>query len=131
MDPVLGLVGGWLGAAEHARGAARRVEDVADALRALARRVAAAEEVRWRSAAAQAFRERAGELAGDLRRCAGDVDAAAAALRAHAAVTAERAERIAGLARAAERASDDGLEEAADRARRAVRRSLPGPFRLP
>lgn len=63
---------------------ARRVDGIADALRARARGLLVAASVtRWQSTAAEVFRRQAGDLASAIRTSAVDVDAAAAALRRH------------------------------------------------
>ncbi len=81
------------------RAQAAGLRERARALEHRARAVAALVDVRWRSAAATAFRRQVGDRAAELMRTAEAVDAAAEALEAHARAVAEAQERDGGLGR--------------------------------
>ena len=104
---------------------AGQVRDVAEAARALAVRVQATEGTAWRSVAAELFRDRIDDLVIALRRGADAVEDAGDAVSAHAATAAARAEHLAGLARALDRALQGGADDAERWARRALEDALP------
>lgn len=82
------------------RALAARLRADAERLRVLARRVAATQDVAWRSRAASLYRDRAAERSRSLQDSAAEVDEAARLVDAHAhGVEAARAEvvRVAGL----------------------------------
>ncbi len=110
---------------------ARRLDDAADTTRSVAARVAATADTPWRSLAAGLFRESLADLVTAVRRHAADLDQAGDLLRSHAATAGARADHLAALARALDRAAEEGLDDGARVARDALERALPWPVRLP
>jgi hypothetical protein len=81
------------------RRAAARVQQLGDDVRRLADQALGAGAVHWRSTAAAGFRERLAEEAGRVRFAANRLDAAAEALRRHAACLETSVEELRGWLR--------------------------------
>ena len=91
-----------VGNPEQIRAVAARLRREAEQVRAVSGRVGATRGIAWRSAAADAFRERVSEAVHGERRSAQLLDDAAGAVDRHAAAVERVLDELARLARAAQ-----------------------------
>jgi len=94
-----------VGNPEQIRAVAARLRHEADQLRSVSVRVGATRGIAWRSAAANAFRERVAEAVHGERRVAQLLEDAAAAVERHAAAVERVLDELARLARLAQEAA--------------------------
>lgn len=108
------------------RAVAARLRREADEVRSVGARVGAARGVEWRSAAAEAFRDRVTEAVHGERRTAQLLDEAAAALDAHAAGVERTLAELVRLAHATQAAAQRVAGEATDAVQHVVRGATAG-----
>jgi hypothetical protein len=97
-------MGAVVGDPDRIRAVAARLRREAEQVRAVSLRVGAAHAVEWRSAAAEAFRDRVSEAVHGERRAAHLLEEAALAFDAHAGAVERVLDELARVARTAQEA---------------------------